>query len=686
MSLVLKDRVRETTTVTGTNDAALLGAVVGFQSFSVVGNGNTCYYTIADQSGGNWEVGIGTYTASGSTLSRDTVLASSNGGGKTVFTSGTKDVFLTYPSEKAAYLDANGNLNIYSDGELRLNDTSGGEYVALKSPSSLSASYTLTMPVDDGTNGQALITDGSGNLSWSTAASGDVYGPASATDNAVARFDLTTGKIIQNSGVIIDDSNNVTGVAALTASGAITLSGATANGVAYLNGSKVLTTGSALTFDGTTFATTGRTSSANGAWVASGAVMGWGAAGTFSNYIVGDTTSNYQLFQVNSSEQMRLTSTGLGIGTSSPAYKLDVNGAAAIRGNAFSTGAFIPAANVSAPTADASIYRAADNTLAFATASTERLRLDSAGNLGLGVTPSAWYSGWKAFEIGFGGNALWSVSGQDLRLSTNLYNNGSNNVYKANGVAASYIQQSGAHIWQTAPSGTAGNAISFTQAMTLDASGNLGIGTSSPGSKLDINGNTRVLAGNTTYWMNDASDASAYIQNDAGTGSARMKFGVGGTEAMRIDSSGNLLVGRTDNADGSTGKAIYAVGSYTQTSSSAANVYITPNGLFLRSTSSKKYKTEIEDAVHGLNEVIKLRSVTYKGISPVDKNSNTIFGGLIAEEVHDAGLTEFVQYAEDGTPDALHYGNMVALCIKAIQEQQELINQLTARVAQLEGN
>jgi hypothetical protein len=110
MALVLDDRVRETTGVTGTNDAILLGAVVGFQSFAVVGNTNTCYYTIADQSGGAWEVGIGTYLTAGPTLQRDTILASSNSGLKVVFSSGTKDVFLTYPSEKAVYLDSLGNV------------------------------------------------------------------------------------------------------------------------------------------------------------------------------------------------------------------------------------------------------------------------------------------------------------------------------------------------------------------------------------------------------------------------------------------------------------------------------------------------------------------------------------------------------------------------------------------------
>ena len=98
MALVLADRVRETTTTTGTGTVTLAGAVTGFQSFAVVGNGNTTYYTIADQTGSNWEVGIGTYTASGTTLSRDTVLASSNSGSLVTFTSGTKDVFVTFPS------------------------------------------------------------------------------------------------------------------------------------------------------------------------------------------------------------------------------------------------------------------------------------------------------------------------------------------------------------------------------------------------------------------------------------------------------------------------------------------------------------------------------------------------------------------------------------------------------------
>jgi hypothetical protein len=106
MALVLKDRVKETSTTAGTGTLTLAGASVGFQSFAAVGNGNTTYYAIVDSAAGTWEVGIGTYTSSGTTLSRDTVLSSSNSGSLVTFSSNSKDVFVTYPSEKSVYEDA----------------------------------------------------------------------------------------------------------------------------------------------------------------------------------------------------------------------------------------------------------------------------------------------------------------------------------------------------------------------------------------------------------------------------------------------------------------------------------------------------------------------------------------------------------------------------------------------------
>src|SRR5210317_36636 len=107
MALIVKDRVKETTTTTGTGTVTLAGASAGFQSFAAIGNANTTYYAI--KSGNNYEVGLGTYTASGTTLSRDTVLESSNAG-SAITLSGTSDVFCTYPAEKSGHKDATNTI------------------------------------------------------------------------------------------------------------------------------------------------------------------------------------------------------------------------------------------------------------------------------------------------------------------------------------------------------------------------------------------------------------------------------------------------------------------------------------------------------------------------------------------------------------------------------------------------
>jgi len=111
MALVLKDRVKETSTTTGTGTFTLAGAVTGYQTFSAaIGNTNTCYYTIASQTLNEWEVGIGTVGAG--TLARTTILASSNAGSAVTFSAGTKDVFVTYPAGKSINQDASGNVGI----------------------------------------------------------------------------------------------------------------------------------------------------------------------------------------------------------------------------------------------------------------------------------------------------------------------------------------------------------------------------------------------------------------------------------------------------------------------------------------------------------------------------------------------------------------------------------------------
>jgi len=162
MALVLADRIKETTTTTGTGTYTLGGAATGFESFAVIGNANTTYYCCTD--GTNFEVGIGTYTASGTTLARTTILQSSNSDSAVNWTSGTRDIFCTQPAEKAVFLNASDHLeteggvialkNGGTQSEVRLYcESANAHYAALKAPahSDFAGNVTSTLPSVTGT-------------------------------------------------------------------------------------------------------------------------------------------------------------------------------------------------------------------------------------------------------------------------------------------------------------------------------------------------------------------------------------------------------------------------------------------------------------------------------------------------------------------------------------------------------
>jgi len=388
------------------------------------------------------------------------------------------------------------------------------------------------------------------------------------------------------------------------------------------------------------------------------------------------------------------------------------------------------------------------NTVGIATNGTARLFVDASGSIGVGVTPTSWGSYTKAIEIGGVAYPMVCSSNSYIQLAANAYFDNSDFRYISSGAASRYMQNGGAHYWGVCGSGTAGNVVSFTQVMTLDASGNLGINTSSPSGKLQIRSGTdlNVCFNTTTIDAATASRISSF--NDAVSASkplaingSPLVFQTEGLEQVRIDTSGNVGIGASpsyklhvagdvyvngtqgfnatnetatlyigDNASylqavfdggldfyqnstfrmrlqGGTGhllighnsvpakpttSATIVAGSLrlnpdSNTSSGVANVvWSTSDGVFYRSTSSLRYKRDIQDAVHGLQELLQLRPVTFKGKSPAD--GEKIFSGFISEEVDEIGLTEFVVYDDEGRPDSLAYAQMTSICVKSIQQ------------------
>lgn len=157
MALVVKDRVNETSTTTGTGTFTLAGAVTGFQTFAAIGDGNTTYYAIVLQGGSEFEVGLGTYTSSGTTLSRDTILSSSNSNNAVNFSAGTKNVFCDYPAPKAIYGDATNTAfaaQIAASNGLIMNNMTVGTTFTIPTgysamavgPVVISSGVTITVP------------------------------------------------------------------------------------------------------------------------------------------------------------------------------------------------------------------------------------------------------------------------------------------------------------------------------------------------------------------------------------------------------------------------------------------------------------------------------------------------------------------------------------------------------------
>jgi hypothetical protein len=475
-------------------------------------------------------------------------------------------------------------------------------------------------------------------------------------------------------------------------SGSLTLNQGTANGVAYLNGSKVVTSGSALTFDGT-------------------------------NLGIGVSTGTAPLDALSNSSAVGLIVRGRtadSIGT----VQFRTTDSASLK------------AELQARTDELRFLSSGNVPQTWYVNGSERMRLDGSGNLGLGVTPSAWGST-KAFDIGTYG-ALAQLS-TVLNLNYNSYFNGTNTIYKNTGVASVYQQSSGGHLWYNAASGTAGNAITFTQAMTLDASGNLALGSTSilgstnRASFTNATSAKGVLALSNTsssgYSAVELYDNSGSQQGAIGWGngsvavtgaqnatylysSGAITFLSGGTsERARIDSDGNLLVGTTSfgstaigfgingtNSSSSKGACISVINSSVNgnttyeaysLSASAYRFYVGMAGtVYATSTtitaiSDQRLKENIRDLDDGLDVVMALKPRKFdwkEGKGQDIKNAR----GFIAQEFETV-LPDMIETWRDPAPEGEESykainANLIPTLVKAIQEQQAIIESLKARL------
>ena len=359
--------------------------------------------------------------------------------------------------------------------------------------SSLGTGVATFLGTPSSANLRAAVSDETGTGALVFANSPTLVTPALGTPASGVVTNLTGTASININGTVGATTATTGAFTDVTTSGTVTHNGGTANGVAYLNGSKVLTTGSALTFNGTFLQASAVIRGSNGS--NQGAEVGWSAGASYAFVQGYDRTantfqplaltgSNLQFLAGSSpSEQMRLTSTGLGLGTSSPSNKLSVNSGAGTTVAGFaSTGseAFIALAN-----SGATVFVGSNNAGSLLVQTpgsgfSTKLIVDTSGNLGLGVTPSAWASSKPAIQLPFN-SSIWSNNDSTIQISQNAYFDGTGWKYiDASSLQASnYYQYQGSHIWRTAASGTAGNAISFTQAMSLREDGILLLGKTS---------------------------------------------------------------------------------------------------------------------------------------------------------------------------------------------------------------
>lgn len=423
------------------------------------------------------------------------------------------------------------------------------------------------------------------------------------------------------------------------------------------------------------------------------------------------------VFGTNTTERMRIDSSGnVGIGTSSPATKLHVNTGAA------GYGITVAASSQTSITYQIGIDSSSNLAVYDTVAAAQRLVLSTAGNLGLGVTPSAWDANFRAYQAGSAGYAAFvgDQSNGRAEVLNNCYASGASTyTYSQSLGATRYSQQLGIHAWYTAGSGTAGNAISFTQAMTLDASGDFIIGGTTTNSIRLTAEKSNPTRGIIAHVSNTGSSSLTgsqimFTQNTVNNWAVGQPAGVDafafwsgrntaadGTERMRIDSSGNLLVGKTTASGTTVGPELLANGQINSatadldnlniynTTAAAYRFYVNAAGtVFATNTtisaiSDQRLKENVQDLDAGLDKIMALKPRKFDWKSGKGKD---IKGdrGFIAQEfgqVFPDLIDEWKDPASEGEePYKSVRQDLIPVLVKAIQELNAKVQALEAQL------
>jgi hypothetical protein len=321
------------------------------------------------------------------------------------------------------------------------------------------------------------------------------------------------------------------------------------------------------------------------------------------------------------------------------------------------------------------VFGPAADTWAVATNGTERVRVDSTGQIGIGTTsPASVLDVQASLAFPIFTTFANSAVGASLRLQKSRSATVGTNTIVQNGDGVGDVYFFGANGTGYTECALIRASIDGTPGATNDMPGRLSFFTTPDGSgavteRMRILSNGVVCVGTATSFIGTAGGLC--IQGGGATGA---------TYSFATSNSASALSFSIAN-DGAIRTGALTNSPFNQTTGLGANMYVNAVGDLFRSTSSLKYKTDVVDYDKGLAEVLQIQPKYYKATN----SGEQVFAGLIAEQIDEVGLSEFVQYAPDESPDAISYGHMAALFTKAIQELNAKVEALQARVDELEA-